>query len=96
MLSKDGFEVHKHVDHIGSSSWQGNVSVSNVVLQTCWKMGQEYVSCEFPELGVILHNMYQPLHGIFLPLGKDLVKAPQDKEDIDDTLEMTEKEEQIS
>lgn len=39
-LSKDGLVVHAHIDHINPASWRGNVKVSRVVLQTCWKLGR--------------------------------------------------------
>lgn len=95
-LSKDGFEVHKDVDHIGPSSWRGDVHVSNVVLQTCWNLGREEMMTEFPALRPILDSVSLPSRNIFSPLGKDLIHATRDADDIDDTLEMDQEEEEAS
>ncbi|KDR65073.1 hypothetical protein GALMADRAFT_162490 [Galerina marginata CBS 339.88] len=84
-LSKDGFTVHKGVDHIGPSSWRGDVLVANVVLQTCWRLGRREAESEFPVIEPILDAISQPGRDIFSPLGKDLVKAPRTEDDIDDT-----------
>jgi hypothetical protein len=47
-LSKDGLAVHDHIDHINPALWHSNVKVSQVVLQTCWKLGRLQIEKEFP------------------------------------------------
>ena len=86
-LSKDGLVVHQHVDHINPASWRGNVDVSQVVLQTCWKLGRLRIEKDFPFLATVLHVATQSSFNIFSLLGKDLVKSPHDADDYDDTLE---------
>ena len=86
-LSKDRLIVHEHVDHINPASWRGNVNVSQVVLQTCWKLGRLRIEEDFPFLATILHAATESAFNIFSPLGKDLVKGPREADDYDDTLE---------
>jgi len=86
-LSQGGFTVHKHVDHINPTSWRSNVKVSQVVLQTCWKLGCLWIEEDFPFLAGILCTTTMHSFNMFSPLGKDLVKGPRDADDYDDTLE---------
>lgn len=86
-LSRDGLTIHEHVDHINPASWRGNVKVSQVVLQTCWKLGRRQVEEDFPFLVDTLRIATERSFNIFSPLGKDLVKGPRDADDYDDTLE---------
>jgi hypothetical protein len=88
-LSKDGLVIHEHVDHINLASWRGNVKVSQVVLQTCWKLGRLRVEEDFPFFADILRVTTNSSFDIFSPLGKDLVKGTRDADDYDDTLDGT-------
>ena len=92
VLSKDELVIHQHVDHINPASWHGNVNVSQVVLQTCWKLGRLQIEEDFPFLGPVLCAATKSLFDIFSPLSKDLVKGPRDVDDYDDTLEGTDSE----
>jgi hypothetical protein len=89
VVSQEGSVVHKGVEHIGPSSWVGDVFVANIVLQTCWRLGQEEAEKDFPVIAPILKSIIQPGRDIFSPLGKDLVKAPCAEDDIDDTYDDT-------
>jgi hypothetical protein len=91
-LSKDGLDIHDGVDHIKSASWCGDVNVSHVNLQTCWKLGHQMVQSENPWLGKIMYEMDKEndegcLIDILHPFGKDIVKAEHDADDYDDTVE---------
>jgi hypothetical protein len=88
-VSKDGSEVHAHVDHINPASWRGNVKVSRVVLQTCWKLGRLRIEEDSPSLVNILRSITESSFDMLSPLGKDLVTAPRDADDYDDTLDNT-------
>ncbi|KAG6843560.1 hypothetical protein H0H87_003144, partial [Tephrocybe sp. NHM501043] len=85
ILNKDGLEMHNGVDHIGPASWRGVTQVASVNLQTTWKLGRRLVEKEFPHLVSILESLSG--FDIFSPLGKDLIKAPWDSHDVDDTVE---------
>ncbi|KAG6872634.1 hypothetical protein C0993_002040, partial [Termitomyces sp. T159_Od127] len=84
-LNKDEVVIHNHVDHIGPSSWRGDTCVSCINLQTCWKLGRQQIETHFPHLGPLLTS--PDCLDIFSPFGKDLVKAPRDPDDIDDTID---------
>jgi hypothetical protein len=61
------------------------VKVSQVVLQTCWKLGRLRIEENFPFFASILRVATDSSFDIFSPLGKDLVKGPRDVDDYDDT-----------
>ena len=86
-LTKDGLAIDKGVDHIGPSSWRGDVQVSKVVLQTSWKMGRQEAEKAFLLLAPVLKEINQRGRDMFSPLGKGLVKAPCDADDVDDTFD---------
>jgi hypothetical protein len=65
------------------------VKVSQVVLQTCWKLGRLQVEEEFPFFASVLCAATDSSFDIFSPLGTDLVKAPRDVHDYDDTIDGT-------
>ena len=85
-LSKDGVIINNHVDHINPGSWRGNVKVSDIVLQTCWKLGRHMMETEFPFLEPVLQSITHSLD-IFSPLGIDLIKGSHALDDLDDTLD---------
>lgn len=85
-ISRDGLTIHQHVDHVNPASWRGNVKVSRVILQTCWKLGRRRVEEDFPFLIDTLRVATEQSFDIFSPLGEDLVKGPRDADDYDDTL----------
>jgi hypothetical protein len=91
-VSKDGSDVHTHADHINPGSWRGNVKVSQVVLQTCWKLGRLKIEEDFPSLTHILHSITISSFDMLSPLGKDLITALRDTDDYDDTLDDTAEE----
>ena len=86
-ISRDGLTIHEHVDHVNPASWRGNVKVSQVILQTCWKLGRRKVEEDFPFLIHTLRVATEQSFNLFSPLGEDLVKGPRDADDYDDTLE---------
>ncbi|GBE83802.1 hypothetical protein SCP_0508590 [Sparassis crispa] len=45
-LAEQGDDISKKVDHINPESWKGDVSIRNVVLQTCWSLGQGIAESE--------------------------------------------------
>jgi hypothetical protein len=63
------------------------VKVSQVVLQTCWKLGRRQIEEDFPFLVDTLRVATERSFNIFSPLGEDLVKVPRDADNHDDTLE---------
>lgn len=63
------------------------MKVSQVVLQTCWKLGHRQIEEDFPFLVDTLRVATERSFNIFSPLGEDLVKVPRDADDHDDTLE---------
>jgi hypothetical protein len=86
-LLKDGLAVHNHIDHINPALWHSNVKVSQVVLQTCWKLGRLQIEKEFPFFASILCAATDSSFNIFSPLGMDLVKALHNVYDCDDTVD---------
>jgi hypothetical protein len=88
-VSKDGLSVHAHADHINPASWQGDVKVSCITLQTCWKLGRLRIEEDFPSLKNILHEITESSFDILSPLGKDLITASHDTDEYDDTLDNT-------
>jgi hypothetical protein len=75
VLSKDGLDVHKGVDHIKPASWCGNVEVSLANLQTCWKLGPQMVNVKYLVLVRSLGNwtlrvLRNPKSISFVPLEK--------------------------
>lgn len=86
-LSKDGFEIHQGVDHVGPASWRGDIHVANIVLYSTWKLGKLEAERRFPFLIPVLASINQLGRDILSPLGKDLVKAPRDADNVDDTYE---------
>ena len=67
--------------------WHRNVKVSNVVLQTCWKLGRLQLENEFPFFASILSVATDSSFDIFSPLGTDLVKAPHNLHNYNDTMD---------
>jgi hypothetical protein len=65
------------------------VKVSQVVLQTCWKLGRLRVEEDFPFFADILRVTTNSSFDIFSLLGKDLVKGTRDADNYDDTLDGT-------
>ncbi|TFK58449.1 hypothetical protein BDN72DRAFT_739650, partial [Pluteus cervinus] len=88
MLSKDLVEISDGVDHIKPASWRGNVEVRHVNLQTCWIRGRQMVEKEVPCLRPVLESIPQD-HSVDIlrPYGTDLIRAPREAEDYDDTAE---------
>ncbi|KAG6835458.1 hypothetical protein H0H93_001265, partial [Arthromyces matolae] len=85
-LDKDGCEIHNHVDHLGPASWRGDTRVSQINLQTCWKIGRQQIEKHFPHLTALLNS--PSCRDIFSPFGKDLAKGPRDPDDVDDTVDV--------
>jgi hypothetical protein len=89
VLSKDGLTVHDNADHINPASWCGDVDVSHVVLQTCWKLGRLQIEEDFPFFEGILRTVTDSSFDILSPLGTDLVRvsAAHNVHDDDDTID---------
>jgi hypothetical protein len=91
-LSKDGLDVHSGVDHIKPSSWRGNVDVSNINLQSCWKLGHQWIETEILHLGEVLKEVDTAQDSnnslnIMCLYGRDLVRGKRDADNYDDTTE---------
>ncbi|KAG6887580.1 hypothetical protein C0992_011696 [Termitomyces sp. T32_za158] len=84
-LYKDGLKIHGYVDHLGLASWRGDTTLSSVNLQTCWKLGCLQIKQKFPTLVPVLESI--AAFDMFSPLGINLVKAHQDPDDIDNTID---------
>ncbi|KAL0948706.1 hypothetical protein HGRIS_008840 [Hohenbuehelia grisea] len=87
VLAKDGFDIHSNVDHINPASWRGDVRVSSVVLQTCWKLGHLMVKDYNAEFAGKLDKLSARSADLFSLCQKDPIRAKRDTDDIDDTLE---------
>ncbi|KAF8058599.1 hypothetical protein FPV67DRAFT_1565461 [Lyophyllum atratum] len=84
-LDKNGLEIHGRSDHLGPREWRGDTRLSPVNAQTCWKLGRLQIEERFPALVPVLESL--AAFDMFSPLGKDLVKAPRDPDDVDDTVD---------
>ncbi len=54
--------VSSATDHVNAASWVGDVSVGNVVLQTCWYRGRKFAEADLQEFGISLEGL-SPTHG---------------------------------
>ena len=79
--------MHNNVNHINLASWHGNMKVSQVILQTCWKLGKLQIEKEFPFVASILHIATTSAFDIFCPLSTNLVKAVHDVQDYNNTID---------
>lgn len=81
-LTRDSTELPDTTDHIKPSSWRGDVRVSSVTLQTCWRRGRHLVETECPFTVEILRDLEkQPAVNILSPQGKLLVKLPAEADE---------------
>ncbi|KAK0437706.1 hypothetical protein EV421DRAFT_1907203 [Armillaria borealis] len=73
------------IDHINPSSWQGDVSLSAVLLQTLWNIGRSMIKDEVPQIQDELEAIEaEPVSGIidiFRPLGILLFNIPLEDDD---------------
>jgi hypothetical protein len=89
-LSTQGDDISSKYDHINPRSWQGNVKVKDVILQTCWIEGRKLAESELQESQMELSfEMMEAAGGfdILCPLGKDkllLLELPKEASDGDD------------
>ena len=79
--------MHNNVNHINPASWHGNMKVSQVILQTCWKLGKLQIEKEFPFVASTLHIATTSAFDIFCPLSTNLVKAVHDVQDYNNTID---------
>ncbi|KAG6821878.1 hypothetical protein H0H92_000372, partial [Tricholoma furcatifolium] len=87
-LTRDSRELPDMTDHIKPASWRGDTSVKKVSLQTSWKRGRCMIEAKFPQIASILRKIDNcPGADILAPLGKLLVNAPLDDDDIDESLD---------
>ncbi|KAG6909666.1 hypothetical protein DXG01_016073 [Tephrocybe rancida] len=84
-LDKNGIEIHSHVDHAGPATWKADVHLNFFNLQTSWKLGRMQIETKSLALIPVFESM--SAFDMFSPFGKDLVKAPRDSDDIDDTID---------
>jgi hypothetical protein len=56
-VTKDPGDVSAKVDHISPASWQGDVSVASVNLQTCWLLGRRKAVQLVPEAEAVLDQL---------------------------------------
>jgi hypothetical protein len=75
--------VHSKVDHLGPSSWKGDVCVDNVTLQTSWMLGRRHLfeqnlsnNCE----AIFQRLESQPGFNILCPFGHLLVRLADSSE----------------
>ncbi|KAI0709424.1 hypothetical protein C8Q76DRAFT_626022, partial [Earliella scabrosa] len=54
-LQGNGDKIASSADHINPASWSGDVSVKNIVLQTCW-----YRGCQLAETDLMSFNVDRP------------------------------------
>jgi hypothetical protein len=87
-MSRESTEIPDSADHIKPGSWQGNVRVKNVSLQTSWNCGQHIIEAEFKGLKHLLHEL-DNLEGINIlpPFSTLLFNVPLADDDIDESLE---------
>ncbi|TFK79418.1 hypothetical protein K466DRAFT_505593 [Polyporus arcularius HHB13444] len=50
-------DVSSATDHVNAASWVGDVSVANVVLQTCWYRGRKLAENDLEEFGISLEGL---------------------------------------
>ncbi|KAG6825754.1 hypothetical protein H0H92_002534 [Tricholoma furcatifolium] len=90
-LTRDSRELPDTTDHIKPGSWKGDTKVKNVSLQTSWKRGRHAIEDEYPQLASILKEIdLCPDADILAPVGKLLVHAPLDDDDLDESLDLAE------
>jgi hypothetical protein len=88
VITKDSGDITSKLDHINPASWQGNVEVANVNLQTCWLLGCRKAVELIPEADTVFSQLSQ-VQGvdILLPFGEILVNQ-RDLEDEYDCSEL--------
>ncbi|KAF9020163.1 hypothetical protein BDZ89DRAFT_1204039 [Hymenopellis radicata] len=88
-VTKEGHQIlDSGVDRINPRSWRADVSLSNVVLQTCWRGGRRMVEDNNPELAPLFAALDRDKRSISIlsPCGvllMDLPLAEDDNEDPD-------------
>ncbi|KAF9042843.1 hypothetical protein BDZ89DRAFT_1201584 [Hymenopellis radicata] len=86
-VSKEGHQIlDSGVDRINPRSWRADVSLSNVVLQTCWRGGRRMVEDENPELAPLFEALDHDKRSISIlsPCGVLLVDEPLAEDDNED------------
>ena len=88
VISQHDGEISSKVDHISPRSWQGDVSVANVNLHTCWLLGCSKAVDVIPELGPVLTNLSASdlPYDILSLLGQLLVNQYDDDNEYDTTV----------
>ncbi|KAL1674095.1 hypothetical protein EV122DRAFT_221397 [Schizophyllum commune] len=76
-VSRDGQPIAASADHITPRLWRGDVNVSHVNLEDCWKRGRRAAEVAYPQLVAILRTIDNtPGASILAPFGTLLVHTP--------------------
>ena len=87
-MSHESKEIPDSADHIKPGSWQGNVKVKDVSLQTSCNRGRHIIEQECEGLKHILHELDNSEGvDILSPFGTLLFDVPLADDDIDKSLE---------
>jgi hypothetical protein len=87
-ITRESGQLVARYDHITPALWKGDVKLSNVTLQTCWRRGRRIIEEEFP----IYANLFTTMEDeenitILSPSGQLLVNIPLPSDDVDESIE---------
>ena len=86
-MSRESKDIPDSADHIKPGSWQGNVKLKDISLQTSWNRGRRIIEQEFEGLKHILHQLdNSDSVDILSPFGTLLFDVPLADDDIDESL----------
>lgn len=94
IFSKETCEFTSKADHINPRDWQGDVSVSNVNLHTCWLLRRKQATKLIPDMEVMLSALTGTIN-MLSPFGKLLVNQRHETEDACDEDSMLEVSNQV-
>jgi hypothetical protein len=84
-LTRSSEDVPSQSDHLKPASWKGDVKLTNVTLQTCWRRGRHMIEAELPSYGEILSRLEKEAGiTILSPHGQLLINVPRDEDDVED------------
>ena len=88
-MSHESKEIPDSADHIKPGSWQGNIKLKDVSLQTSWNRGGHIIEQEFKGLKHVLHELDNS-EGIDIlsPFGTLLFNIPLADDDVDESLQV--------
>ena len=86
-MSHESKEIPESADHITPGSWQGNVKLKDISLQTSWNRGWRIIEQEFEGLKHILHQLdNSDSVDILSPFGTLPFDVPLADDDINESL----------